>query len=337
MKVAVVILNWNGRNFLRQFLPSVISCSSNAEIFVADNASTDDSLEILQSEFPSVRLIINKQNFGFAGGYNEALKQVESDYYILLNSDVEVTPGWIEPVIEMMEAHRSIAACQPKILSHADHSSFEYAGAAGGYIDKYGYPFCRGRIFNTIEKDKGQYDDVQRIFWATGACMFVRATSFRAVSGFDKSFFAHMEEIDLCWRMQKAGGSIYYCPHAKVYHVGGGTLNKSNPHKTYLNFRNNLLMLYKNLSPEKFEKVFMIRKRFDFLAAMKFMITPGGWGDMMAVRKAHTDFRKMKKEKGILLVENEVTERNISNVCYPESILKAYYLNGMKYFSQLKF
>ena len=295
MKVAVVILNWNGRNYLRQFLPSVISNSGDAEIIVADNASTDDSCEVLRKEFPAVKQILNKENFGFAGGYNEALRHVQADYFVLLNSDVEVTPQWISPVIEMMEKDPSIAACQPKILSHADHASFEYAGAAGGFIDKYGYPFCRGRIFDSLERDNGQYDDARQIFWATGACMFVRASAFRNVQGFDASFFAHMEEIDLCWRMQNAGGKIWYCPASKVYHVGGGTLHKSNPHKTYLNFRNNLLMLYKNLPESEFKKVFFFRRVFDFLAAIKFLFSSGGLKEMKSVLRAHKDFRRMKK------------------------------------------
>ncbi|MCX6273952.1 MAG: glycosyltransferase family 2 protein [Bacteroidetes bacterium] len=337
MKVAVVILNWNGRNFLRQFLPSVISNSGDAEIIVADNASTDDSCEVLRKEFPSVKQIINRENFGFAGGYNEALKHVEADYFVLLNSDVEVTPDWISPVIKMMEKDKSIAACQPKILSHADHTSFEYAGAAGGFIDKYGYPFCRGRIFDSIEKDNGQYDDARQIFWATGACMFVRAAAFRNVNGFDASFFAHMEEIDLCWRMQSAGGAIWYCPESKVYHVGGGTLHKSNPHKTYLNFRNNLLMLYKNLSENEFKKVFIFRQVFDFLAAFKFLLRSGGIPEMKAVLRAHKDFRDMKKSLKPVQFENRITGERFSKVVYAKSILREYYLSGKKLFSRLNF
>jgi len=337
MKVAVVILNWNGLSFLKQFLPAVITHSQEAEIFIADNGSTDESCGMLSREFPAVKQIQNNENLGFAGGYNEALSHVDADYFILLNSDVEVTPGWIMPVIEMMEKDVSIAACQPKILSYADKSAFEYAGAAGGFIDKYGYPFCRGRIFNTVEKDTGQYDDTRRIFWATGACMFVRASAFRSVKGFDAAFFAHMEEIDLCWRMQKAGNTVWYCPLSKVYHVGGGTLHKSNPHKTYLNFRNNLLMLYKNLPLKDFEKVFSVRKSLDLLAAVGFVATSGSFSDAFAVKRAYADFRKMKNERSRLNEENESAKEKIREVFYPESILKAYYFGGKKTFSRLGF
>jgi GT2 family glycosyltransferase len=334
MKIAVVILNWNGRNFLRSFLPAVLKHSGQAEIIVADNASSDDSCDVLRLEFPSVKILRNEKNHGFAGGYNEALKQVEADYFILLNSDVEVTPGWIDPVIALMEADYSIVAVQPKILSHANKPSFEYAGAAGGFIDKYGYPFCRGRIFNSIEEDKGQYNDARRIFWATGACMFVKASAFKNVNGFDESFFAHMEEIDLCWRLQKAGGGIWYCPDSTVYHVGGGTLHKSNPHKTYLNFRNNLLMLYKNLPEKEFEKVFSFRLFFDAVAAIKFFVSSGNLNETRGVIRAHRDFWKMKKE----LVKTPVgNEDEISKVIYSGSILNEYYIRGKKYFSQLDF
>jgi GT2 family glycosyltransferase len=334
MKVAVVILNWNGRSFLRTFLPSVIKCSGQAEIIVADNASTDDSCDVVRTEFPSVKLVLNEKNFGFAGGYNHALKNIEADYFILLNSDVEVTPGWIDPVIAMMEKDKSIFAAQPKILSHLDKTSFEYAGAAGGFIDPYGYPFCRGRIFNTIEKDTGQYNDARRIFWATGACMFVRASAFKNVNGFDERFFAHMEEIDLCWRLQKAGGTIWYCPQSAVYHVGGGTLPKSNPHKTYLNFRNNLFMLYKNLPEKEFEKVFSFRYIFDFIAAIKFLVSSGNLHETRAVMRAHADFKKMKDEFSRVTGSNS---SEISEVIYPRSILNEYYLGGKKHFSQLNF
>jgi len=337
MKIAVVILNWNGKNFLRKFLPSVIRNSGEAEIIVADNASTDDTIEMLGREFPGVTQIMNKKNFGFAGGYNEALKNIEADYFILLNSDVEVTPGWIMPVIDMMERDVSIAAAQPKILSHADPSSFEYAGAAGGFIDKYGYPFCRGRIFDSIEKDNGQYDDARRIFWATGACMFVRSSAFREAKGFDETFFAHMEEIDLCWRLQKAGGTIWYCPQSSVNHVGGGTLHKSNPHKTYLNFRNNLLMLYKNLAPKEFKKVYRFRMTFDFLAAVKFFAGTGNLADTRAVWRAHSDFSKMKNDLARPSLENETAGKKIKEIIYPKSILKTYYLEGKKFFSRLDF
>jgi len=334
MKVAVVILNWNGRNYLRTFLPSVIQHSKQAEIIVADNASTDDSLNLLRMEFPSVKLILNEKNEGYAGGYNHALNKVDADYFILLNSDVEVTDGWIEPVIAMMEKDPSIAAAQPKILSQIDKTSFEYAGAAGGFIDKFGFPFCRGRIFNTLEKDTGQYNDARRIFWATGACMFVRSTMFKKVKGFDEKFFAHMEEIDLCWRLQKAGGSVWYCPDATVYHVGGGTLSKTNPHKAYLNFRNNLLMLYKNLPEKEFGTVITYKRFFDTVAAIKFFASNGNLHESKAVSRAHSDFGKMKKD-----VEKtpEGNNEEISKVIYQGSIVNAYFLGGKKRFTQLDF
>jgi GT2 family glycosyltransferase len=334
MKIAVVILNWNGRNFLRTFLPLVLKHSGQAEIIVADNASSDDSCDVLRSEFPSVKLILNEKNHGFAGGYNSALKHVDADYFILLNSDVEVTPGWIDPVIALMEKDHAIAAAQPKIMSHAHKASFEYAGAAGGFIDKYGYPFCRGRLFNSIEEDTGQYNDARRIFWATGACMFVRASAFNNVSGFDEKFFAHMEEIDLCWRLQKAGGTIWYSPGSTVYHVGGGTLHKSNPHKTYLNFRNNLLMLYKNLPEKEFEKVFSFRLLFDTVAAIKFFASSGNLNETRAVIRAHRDFRKMKKE---FMKTPGGNEDEISKIIYQGSILNEYFVEGKRRFSQLGF
>lgn len=337
MKVAVVILNWNGRNFLKQFLPSVIAHSAGAEIIVADNGSTDDSCALLANDFPGVRQLLNKSNLGFAGGYNEALKHVHADYFILLNSDVEVTPGWIQPVIGMMDKDTSIAACQPKILSHSTKKAFEYAGAAGGFIDKYGYPFCRGRIFHIVENDDGQYNDSRKVFWATGACMFVRASAFAAAGGFDEAFFAHMEEIDLCWRLQRAGGNIWYCGESSVYHVGGGTLHKSNPHKTYLNFRNNLLMLYKNLPQKKFESVFLFRLVFDFIAAVKFILDTGSLKDTRAVIRAHADFRKMKSKTERSSPVSENFQRQIEEVTYPKSILSAFYLKGKKYFSSLRF
>jgi GT2 family glycosyltransferase len=252
MKTAVVILNWNGRNFLETFLPSVLEYSARcADVIVADNASTDDSVAFLQEHYPQIRIIEHPKNGGFSKGYNDALKQIDAEYYILLNSDVEVTPNWITPVIEMMDADPSIAACQPKLRSFEDRSQFEYAGAAGGFIDAYGYPFCRGRIFDVLEEDRGQYDDACEVFWATGACLFVRADLYHALGGLDEDFFAHMEEIDFCWRLKNNGHKVMYCPDSTVYHVGGGALPKSSPRKTYLNFRNNLALLVKNLPSKR--------------------------------------------------------------------------------------
>jgi GT2 family glycosyltransferase len=331
-KVAVVILNYNGEKFLKQFLPSVISHSPLAEIIVADNASKDQSIALLKTMFPSVRLIELTENHGYAQGYNEALAQVESEYYILLNSDVEVCDNWIEPIITLMDSDDSIAACQPKLLDFNKKDTFEYAGAAGGFIDFLGYPFCRGRIFNNLEIDHGQYDDTREVFWATGACMFVRATTFHEVGGFDGDFFAHMEEIDLCWRIHLAGYKVYYSAESTVYHVGGGTLHKSNPRKTYLNFRNGLALLYKNHPPQHLWLNILMRLVLDGIAGVKFMLD-GGWQDCFAVIKAHFNFYANfgswhKKRKALV-------RKNGYKFIYPNSIVKAHFLNGIKKFSDL--
>jgi GT2 family glycosyltransferase len=288
--VAIVILNWNGRGFLEKFLPFVlVSTYSNKRVIVADNASTDDSVSFLQNNFPEIEIIINPQNDGFAKGYNTALKQIKSDYYVLLNSDVEVTPGWIEPVIKLMESDLKIAACQPKILSYADRESFEYAGACGGWIDKFGYPFSRGRVFDDCEKDTGQYNNAEPCFWGTGAALFVRSSVYHQMEGLDEYFFAHQEEIDLCWRMQLFGYKIFVEPLSVVYHVGGGTLPKGDDKKVYLNFRNNLIMLAKNLP--FFTACLKIPFRFflDATAAYKELFS-GNLGYWLAVFKAHLGF-----------------------------------------------
>ena len=290
MKVAVVILNWNGRKFLEQFLPGVINNSKGqAEVIIADNASTDDSVSFLKNNFPRIRIIQNRINGGFARGYNDALAQVDAKYFVLLNSDIEVTPNWIQPVINLMESDKQIAACQPKLMSFYNREKFEYAGAAGGYIDKYGYPFCRGRLFQTMEGDGGQYDDETEIFWATGACLFVRSDIYKELGGLDEQFFAHMEEIDFCWRVKNHGYKIMYCPDSTVYHVGGGTLPNKSWKKTYLNMRNNNIMLYKNLPDNRLYKVFIARLVLDGVAAIKFLFD-GGFMDLFAVVKAHWDF-----------------------------------------------
>ncbi len=332
IKIAVVILNWNGRSFLGKFLPDVLRFSSSvAEVIVADNASTDDSVSFLQKNFPAVRLIQNASNSGYTGGYNEALRKVEADYYVLLNSDVEVTANWIEPIIHLMESNKKIGACQPKILSYAHRDEFEYAGAGGGYIDRYGYPFCRGRIFGTIEKDHGQFDDSREIFWATGACMFVRAEAFHKLNGLDTAFFAHMEEIDLCWRMQLEGYQVYYCGSSSIFHVGGGTLPKNNPRKTYLNFRNNLLMIYKNGGSRKSSILFW-RAIFDLIAAFKFLFS-NGYSDFLAVFEAHRDFSKMKKHYPA--DSRSAMEYPENSMIYDRPLLWDYYLCGRKTFSSL--
>jgi GT2 family glycosyltransferase len=299
-------------------------------VIIADNGSSDDSVSYLEKNFPSVRIIRLEKNLGFTGGYNAALKQIKADYYVLLNSDVEVTAGWIEPIIAMMEADKHIGAVQPKLLSFKNRDEFEYAGAAGGFIDKYGYPFCRGRIFMSLEKDNHQYDDDAEIFWATGACMFVRASVFHKVNGFDDNFFAHMEEIDLCWRMQSLGYSVRYSSKSTVFHLGAGTLLKSNPKKTYLNFRNNLFLLYKNLDNKTFNDIYIFRVLFDVIAALRFLVGSGGVKEAMAVLDAHRHFHQQKKS---LVRSASVSRKHI----YPNSILFGYYLSGKKKFKELNF
>lgn len=331
-KIAVVILNWNGREFLRKFLPSVIAnCQKNVEIIVADNASTDSSIEFLQNNFPQIRIVPNRTNGGFARGYNEALAEVEAEYFILLNSDIEVTSNWIEPVIELMESDKTIAACQPKLRSYHEKEKFEYAGAAGGFIDEYGYPFCRGRIFQHIEIDNGQYNDATEIFWATGACMFVRAELYKQFGGLDEDFFAHMEEIDFCWRLKNEGYKIMYCPDSIVYHVGGGTLPKKSAQKTYLNFRNNLALLYKNLPSNLLLPVFAVRFPLDGIAALKFLID-GGFKDFYAVLRAHfyfySHFTDLHRKRKLL-------KKSMVQGIYKGNLVKEFYLNKKKLYSQL--
>lgn len=343
MKVAIVILNWNGRGMLERFMPSVVKYSHrqhfsvldtdfDTEVVVADNGSSDDSLPFLQQNYPDVPLVLLDRNYGFAEGYNKALAQVEADYYVLLNSDVECTPRWIEPVIRIMDANSRIAVMQPKLLMYDSKDTFEYAGGAGGFIDSYGYPFCRGRLFSTLETDHGQYDDDCDIFWATGAAMFVRASVWRELGGLDADFFAHMEEIDFCWRVHNAGYRVAYCPQSTLYHVGGGTLPKSNPIKTQLNFRNNLSMLYKNLPDERRDKVLRLRMFLDRVAAVKFLLE-GHLGEYRAVRKAHKEFRAWRetlKEKRAAIKPHAVSQ------VYQGALLIEYYLLRRQTFTQLR-
>ena len=295
VETAVVILNWNGREFLERFLPRLVECTQSPDIalVVADNASSDDSVAFMQTHYPQIRLILNSENGGFAKGYNDALSQIKAKFYVLLNSDIEVTPHWVEPIIEQMKAHPEVAAAQPKLRAFHDKARFEYAGAAGGFIDYLGYPFCRGRIFDCVETDKGQYDTPCEVFWGTGAALFVRADLYHACGGLDNDFFAHMEEIDLCWRLRNKGYKIMYYPQSVVYHIGGGTLPKSSPRKTYLNFRNNLVLLYKNLPEKQLKNVFFKRFFLDMIAAMMFLMK-GATGDFKAVFKARRDFRRAK-------------------------------------------
>ncbi len=297
IKTAVVILNWNGEAMLRQFLPSVIS-GSNEEgtvVYVADNASTDQSCAVVEKEFPSVRLIRLDRNYGFAEGYNRALAQVEAEYVVLLNSDVEVTEGWLQDMVAYMDTHPEVAACQPKILSYRHRNLFEYAGASGGFMDHYGYPFCRGRVLETVEEDKGQYEEIVPVFWATGAALLIRLEVYRKVGGLDTRFFAHMEEIDLCWRLRSRGYQLVCIPSSKVYHVGGATLKKENPRKTFLNFRNNLLMLYKNLPEEELAPVMRVRTFLDYCAALVWLLK-GDWANVKAVCEARQAFYRLRPQ-----------------------------------------
>lgn len=288
-KIAVVILNWNGVKLLEQFLPSVVAYSEEATIYVADNASTDTSIEIIQSKFPQITIIKNEGNYGFAKGYNVALQQVEEDYYALVNSDIEVTENWLAPILSVFDNEANVGIIQPKILDYKNKAYFEYAGAAGGYIDQFGYPYCRGRMFDTLEKDQGQYNDDVDIFWASGACLFIRKDIYRKLNGFDDDFFAHQEEIDLCWRAFNLGYTARYTSKSVVYHVGGATLNEGNPRKTFLNFRNSLLMLTKNLPERKLFIILFLRLCLDGLAGIQFILK-GKFKHCWAIVKAHFAF-----------------------------------------------
>lgn len=335
-KAAVVILNWNGRKFLEQFIPAVVQHNPDfSEVIVADNASSDDSMEWLQKNFPQLRLIRLPQNGGFSKGYNDALKQIDAEYFVLLNSDVEVTANWMEPVIKLMDSDATIAACQPKIRAFNDKEQFEYAGAAGGFIDKFGFPFCRGRIFDSFETDHGQYDDNCEVFWATGACLFVRASAWKEVEGLDEDFFAHMEEIDLCWRLRNRGWKVMYCGESTVFHVGAGTLSKHNPRKTFLNFRNNLVLLTKNHAPGWFGIKVFLRMVLDGIASVRFCLQ-GDFAHGWAVQMAHMSFygrlRKTLKKRRAL--KKGIT--HYATACiYNQSIVRLYFFKNKKKFSDL--
>ena len=330
--ISVVILNWNGSAMLQRFLPSVIRYSEEAEIIVADNGSTDHSIDILREKFPSVRILPFRENYGFAEGYNRAIQQIETPYVLLLNDDVEVTPHWLKPLLTFMNHHPEVAACQPKILSETNREVFEYAGACGGFIDHLGYPYCRGRIFNHVEKDRGQYDHVCPIFWATGAALLVRTDVYRKEGGLDKRFFAHMEEIDFCWRLRSRNYGIYCIPQSTVYHVGGGTLPKSHPRKTFLNFRNNLLMLYKNLPEERLNFTLRIRYLLDLIAALKMLLS-GQAKESMAIVKALRTFFKIRHDFDRQREEN-LQKQQLKDIpeMRNESLLVAFYLKKKKKF-----
>lgn len=335
-EVAVVILNYNGAHYLAQFLPILLKFNEpNSTIFVADNASTDHSIQLLESDFPEIKLLKLTKNFGFAEGYNQALKQINAKYYILLNSDVEVTQNWLPPIISQLQ-DANIAACQPKLLNYNQKTHFEYAGAAGGFIDYFGYPFCRGRIAENLEEDQRQYNDNSKIFWASGACLAIRADTFHEIGGFDGDFFAHMEEIDLCWRLQLAGYEISYTSASTVYHIGGGTLHKSNPFKTYLNFRNGLFMVYKNFPKKYFVLRVIGRMILDGIAALSYL-PKGEFSNFVAVFKAHMQFYKSwpalrKKRKTVKSLKN--AEANIATII-PKSIFWEFIKNKKLKFSDM--
>ena len=329
MEVAVVILNWNGAELLQQFMPKIIAYSAEATIYVADNASTDESISVLQTQFPSVKIIQNKENFGFAKGYNEALKFVDADVFALVNSDIEVTPNWLQPIIETFLKETETSIIQPKILDFKNKEKFEYAGAAGGFIDAYGYPFCRGRIFETIEEDKGQYDDAIELFWASGACFFIRSEVFKDLNGFDNSFFAHQEEIDLCWRAYNKKFITKYIPNSIVYHVGGATLQQGNPKKTFLNFRNSLYMLTKNLPNNKLFIRLIIRMILDGIAGVQFLFQ-GKPKHFSAILKAHYSF--YKNFSSIYKKREPIQSKNYFKT---KSVVFSYFLRNGKVFGDL--
>ena len=333
IKTAVIILNWNGKDWLEKLLPTVVQYGSDVEIIVADNGSTDDSISFLSENFPAIRIVNNKENLGFAGGYNKALNQIHAEYYVLLNSDVEVSGNWIAPIIDLMDSDKNIAACQPKLLDYNNRDKFEYSGASGGFIDRFGYPFCRGRIFDCLEEDCGQYNDAIEVFWATGACIFLKTEAFWEVGGFDEEFFAHQEEIDLCWRLKNKGYKIMVEPSSVIYHVGGGTLDAGSPFKTHLNFRNNLKMLFKNLPLPSLFVVISIRLLLDAVAAITFLKQKNGFSHFFAIVKAHFAFyfaiqKLISKRQKISQKNNLVGKMNYS-------ILVKNKLKGIKNFSNL--
>lgn len=333
-KLAVVILNWNGKKYLEQFLPTLIKTLPDyAELVICDNASSDDSVAFMQQNYPNVRLLQNERNEGFAKGYNLALKQIEAKYYCLLNSDIEVTPGWIEPIIEQLDSQDNLAAVQPKLLSYYNREQFEYSGACGGYIDKYGYPFCRGRVFGNLESDNGQYDDIIDIFWASGAALFVRSDVYHTMGGLDDDFFAHMEEIDFCWRIKNIGYSIKVNPTSVVYHIGGGTLPKNNSKKTYLNFRNSLYLLIKNLPDERLAKTLILRFFLDQVAAFSFLLQ-GHVKDFFAVYKAIFKFATTYKH---FFAKRNTMPKLAFRDCYPESVVFLHYFKRKKKFNGKSF
>lgn len=335
-KVAVVILNWNGKDFIEKFTPTLLKYTDleNTDIWIADNASQDNSVEYVKQNFPQIKVLILDKNYGFAEGYNLALEKIEAEYFVILNSDVEVSPNWISPIIEYLDNNKEVAVVQPKILAYYDKKKFEYAGAAGGFIDKLGYPFCRGRILDTSENDEGQYNDLKEIFWATGACMFIRSEEFNK-NKFDSDFFAHMEEIDLCWRLKNKGRKIIYFPEVTVYHVGGGTLPQNSPYKLFLNYRNNLFLLYKNLPKNKTLSTIFKRMIMDGMSAIVYLLK-FEFSYFSAVFRAHMAFYKLLKnfkEKRKILITNNKEQKEV----YKKSIIFEYFLRKKVKFTQLNF
>ena len=333
--IAVVILNWNGQLLLEKFLPSVTSYSKESSIYIIDNGSTDESISFVSTNYPEITIVKNEQNLGFCEGYNKGLEHISADYYILLNSDVEVTPNWLKGPIELMETNDNIVACQPKIKAYNNKKAFEYAGAAGGYLDKYGFPFCKGRLFDVLEEDNGQYETNAQILWASGAALFIRTDIYKQLNGLDSSFFAHMEEIDLCWRINNIGKEVWYCAASEVYHVGGATLDKSNPKKTFYNFRNGLALLYKNHPKKGYINTVFIRLVLDGIAGIYFLLQ-GNPLHTLAVLKAHFSFysrwnyyRKQRNKSNI--------PETALPIIYNQSIVKAYFIDGIKRFSELIF
>ncbi|MEJ1237626.1 glycosyltransferase family 2 protein [Chryseolinea sp. T2] len=335
-RTAIVILNYNGEQLLEKFLPTVVSHSSEAEVIVADNASTDESLSWIRQHCPSVRIIALDQNYGFCGGYNRALREVNADYFLLLNSDIEVTAGWLPPLLNVLDRYADVSAVQPKILSYHRRNEFEHAGAGGGFIDYLGYPYCRGRIFDTVEKDVGQYNDERPVFWSSGACMLIRSKSFHQFGGFDEDYFAHMEEIDLCWKLHRDNQRIMYCGSSVIYHVGAGTLAYGSPRKVFLNFRNGLFMLFKHLSGMQLVTRMPVRVILDIVAALRFFVA-GEWSNGAAVVRAHGEF--------FLKLGREIRKRRTIQSHYPRysgegmkegSIVFEYYVRGHKTFDRLR-
>ncbi|MGY5850290.1 glycosyltransferase family 2 protein [Salegentibacter sp. F14] len=330
LSIAVVILNWNGRDLLREFLPSVLLHSQKAQIYVADNASTDDSVVVVREEFPGVKLLENHKNYGYAKGYNQALKALKEDVFILLNSDVEVTENWLDPIIEIFQREPDTAAVQPKLLDYKNKDHFEYAGAAGGFIDMLGYPYCRGRIFDTLEEDHGQYNEDSYIFWASGACLAIRSSAFYQAGALDETYFAHQEEIDLCWRLHNLGYKIKYTGASRVYHLGGATLDSMNPRKTFFNFRNSLFSLLKNAPGHSAFFLILLRMSLDFLAAIKF-IAAGKFAHFFAIFQAHLSFYShishfLEKRRILPKKKDYYTQK---------SIVIAYFINGKRKYSDL--